>query len=137
MYERQHRKELAQCRENNVLVEPWLPKCDVHLSVCDYVRNIDNSLLQQMCFLSQRVICRLNSQIAVVSLHNFFLFFNYSLYRVLFCISFRCTAKWLENHVLNRVDPRCFKSPPGATPVYHSIIDYIPSAATHISATVL
>ena len=41
-------------------------------------------------------------------LKNFLLikhFFSYSLHPLLFCVSVRCTAKWLENHVLYRVAP--------------------------------
>ena len=32
-----------------------------------------------------------------------FIFFNYSLYSILLCISLRCTVYWLDNHVLSTV----------------------------------
>ena len=45
--------------------------------------------------------------------------FNYSLQSILFRTSVRCTAKWLENHVLHRVPPPCsFKCPPPRGPVH-------------------
>ena len=31
------------------------------------------------------------------------LFLNYSVYTILFCISFMCTAQWLDNHILYKV----------------------------------
>lgn len=40
-----------------------------------------------------------------------FLFFNYSLRSILFCISFGCIAKWLDNHVVYSVVPPIFQLP--------------------------
>ena len=34
------------------------------------------------------------------SLTDTFLFFNYSLHSILFCIGFRCTTQWSDNHTL-------------------------------------
>lgn len=42
-----------------------------------------------------------------------FLFFNDSLHSVLFCLSFRYTAKWLENQVLYEVIPSLLQAPTG------------------------
>ena len=39
------------------------------------------------------------------------LFFSYMSYLILFRISFRCTAYWLDNHVLHKVSPSVFPAP--------------------------
>ena len=51
----------------------------------------------------------------------FFLFFSYSLCSVLFCIHFRCAAKWLETHIICRGAPGPgFKPPAGPLHPPHS-----------------
>ena len=41
----------------------------------------------------------------------FKIFFNYSLHSILYCISFRCTAQWLDSHILYKVFPPISKVP--------------------------
>ena len=62
----------------------------------------------------------------------FFLFFYYSINSVLFCISFMYTAQGPDDHVLYKVPPGHFQYPPGTTPSYYIIIDYIPYAVLYI-----
>ena len=41
---------------------------------------------------------------------NVYLFiFNYILYSILFCISFRCATQWLDSHILYKVVPQIFQ----------------------------
>ena len=45
------------------------------------------------------------------SLTDTFLFFNYSLHSILFCIGFRCTEWWVDNHMFYQVFPLIFSAP--------------------------
>ena len=63
--------------------------------------------------------------------------FNYGLHSVSFCIGFRCTAWWLDNHVLSKVVPRYFKKPPGHIHCYSNITDHLPYGVIYTSVTIL
>ena len=62
----------------------------------------------------------------------YFLCFNHCLYSVSFCTTFRCTAKWPENHALC-----CPKHSVSPIPNYFHIIDYIPHATIWTSVAIL
>lgn len=54
------------------------------------------------------------------------LFFSYTSHSILFCISFRWTASWLDDHTLYSVSPpRYFYYPSGTVHSYHDIIDCV------------
>lgn len=63
-------------------------------------------------------------------------FFYFSLHSTPFCISFRCTTKCPETHVLYTVAPPA-SSPHLAHIPMLDITDYIPRAGIHISAAIL
>ena len=50
---------------------------------------------------------------------NYLIFLNYTLHSVLFCVSFRCTAQQLDNHILCKCPPSppCFQYLPGTMPI--------------------
>ena len=78
------------------------------------------------------LLCCIIIVFLVLYLFSIFIVFNYSLYSVLFCISFRCTAQWLDNHMIYKVFPLIFLVPTQHhTELLHTI-DYIPYAALSI-----
>lgn len=50
---------------------------------------------------------------------------------MLFDMSFKCTAEWLDIHTIYKVLPPISLGPPGTIYSYDNIIDSIPSAALH------
>ena len=56
--------------------------------------------------------------------------FNYSWLSILFYISFRCTAQWLDNYIVYEVIPWQCKHRLGTIHNYYNIIDYSSYAVT-------
>ena len=65
-------------------------------------------LLQKYCFQ----VTNEKFSVKLTCIKQFSLkFFNWISYSILFCISFRCTAYWLDNHILYKVVPSVFQLP--------------------------
>ena len=71
----------------------------------------------------------LNSDSFLIS----FLFFNNSLHSILFCVSFGCTAQWLDSHILYKVVLHYFKYPPATIKLlqYYSLYSLCCSLNPH------
>lgn len=63
-------------------------------------------------------------------------FFSYNVHSTLFCVSFRCVAKWPVSYFTEQ-SSRYFQDPPDTTHSYYYIIDCIPCAELDIPVTAL
>ena len=93
--------------------------------------------LSQVSLWASLAHCSFPCFLQVLDFCHCCLFFNYILYSILFCISFRYTAYWLDDHISYKVLPLILQYLPNSIDNYYNIIDYIPYAVLYIYMAIL